>query len=179
VTRHRFALALTILALAAAPADTFKVVPPSAVEFTVTRKDVPHAGRFKKVTGTIDLPGGDLAKIKLALELRCDTLTADGDRLTAQLKSADFFDVGKHPTATLTTTAARPVHDDAGHTHLLTADLTLHGVTKPVTIPIHVERAEPGVRLEGKFRFNRKEFGMTGGEFGNDVTVKLTLQAGK
>jgi polyisoprenoid-binding protein YceI len=166
----------------AAPADTLRFTNSgSTVEFTVIKKEVPQSGGFRKFAGTISLPGGDFAKARLTAEIRTDSLDAQNDRLNPLFRSPDVFDVDRYPTATLVSTGVRPVRGDSGVTHLLTADLTLHGVTKKVTIPVRVSRTEFGLTLSGKFTVQRKEFGMTSGEgqVKDDVTLRLMLRAGK
>jgi polyisoprenoid-binding protein YceI len=178
-------LAATVVAFtltAAAPAEPLKFAnSASTIEFTGTKKDGSHSGGFRKFTGTIDAPGGDFAKAKVTVEIRTDSLYSDNEKLTGHLKSPDFFDVRNHPTAKFTSTGVRAVGGDGATTHLLTGDLTFHGVTKPVTIPVRVTKTETGLKLDGTFTLKRKEFGMTYGEgqVNNDVTVKLMVQAGK
>jgi polyisoprenoid-binding protein YceI len=178
-----FATTLTTLILtAAAPADTLKFAnAASTIEFTGTKKDGSHNGGFKKFTGTVDSPGGDFAKAKLTVEIKTDSLFSDNEKLTNHLKSPDFFDIRAFPTAKFTSTNIKAVKGDSGINHLLTGDLTLHGVTKSVTIPLQVGRTETGLKLEGTFTIHRKEFGMTFGEgqVNDAVTVKLMVQAGK
>src|SRR5690348_15570374 len=107
---RRLLAALTVLAMTTTGiADTFKFAnSASTIEFTVSRKDVAHTGGFRKFTGTIDVPGGDLARIKLAVDIRTDTLYSNNERLLAQLASAELFDVRVHPKATLLSTGVRP-----------------------------------------------------------------------
>jgi polyisoprenoid-binding protein YceI len=177
------ATALAALTLAtAAPADMLKFNNnASTIEFTGTKKDGMHSGGFRKFTGTIDAPSGDFGKGKVTVEIRTDSLTSDNDKLTAHLKSPDFFDVRKYPTATFTSTGIKSIRDDAGITHLLTGDLTLLGTKKSLTIPVRVARTATGLKLDATFTLNRKDFGMTygQGQVNNDVTVKLMVQAGK
>jgi polyisoprenoid-binding protein YceI len=179
------ALVAMITALAitpATPAEPLKFAnSASTIEFTGTKKDGMHSGGFRKFTGTIDAPGGDFAKAKVTVDIRTDSLYSDNEKLTGHLKSPDFFDVRNHPTAKFTSTSIRAVGGDSPTSHLLTGDLTLHGVTKPVTIPVRVMPTSTGLKLEGTFTLKRKEFGMTYGEgqVNNDVTVKLMVQAGK
>src|SRR5262249_53689056 len=68
-----------------------------------------------------------------------------------------------------------------GATHEVTGNLTLHGVTKPVTVPVKVKSDAGGVTLEGTFTLQREEVKMTygKGQVNNDVTVKLTVKAAK
>jgi polyisoprenoid-binding protein YceI len=178
-----FTALMTALAItAAAPADSLKFAnSASKIEFVGTKKDGSHNGGFKKFAGTIDAPGGDIAKGKITVEIQTESIVTDTDKLTGHLKSPDFFDVRTFPKATFTSTQIRPAAGEGGYTHLITGDLTLHGVTKPVKIPVRAEATATGLSLAGKFTIQRKDFGMVYGEgmVNNDVAVTLTIQAGK
>ncbi|HEY1381301.1 MAG TPA: YceI family protein [Gemmataceae bacterium] len=176
------AAVMTLAVASAAPADTFKFSGPgSKIEFVGTKKDGMHTGGFRKFTGTIDAPDGDFAKAKLTVEIDTNSIYTDNEKLTQHLKSPDFFDVRTHPKATFTATMIRPVRGDGATTHLVTGDLTLHGVKKSLTIPVQVGPSDRGLGLTATFTIRRKDFDMTFGEgqVNNDVTVKLSIQAGK
>jgi polyisoprenoid-binding protein YceI len=182
VLRTFTALMTALTLTAAASADTLKFNPAaSKIEFVGTKKDGSHTGGFKKFTGTIDAPGGDIAKGKVTVEIQTESIVTDTDKLTGHLKSPDFFDVRTFPKATFASTQIRAVAGEGGYTHLIAGDLTLHGVTKPVKIPVRAEATATGLNLSGKFTIQRKDFGMTYGEgmVNNDVAVTLTIQAGK
>jgi polyisoprenoid-binding protein YceI len=178
-----FAALLAALAItAAAPADSLKFNnTASKIEFVGKKKDGSHNGGFKKFAGTIDISGGDFSKAKVAVEIQTESIFTDNDKLTGHLKSPDFFDVRTHPKAKFTSTIIRPIAGDEGWSHLMTGELTLHGVTKTVAIPVRVQKTETGLSLSGKVTIQRKDFGMTYGEgmVNNDVAVTLTVQAGK
>ncbi len=183
MTLRMFAAAVAALALAAAaPADTFKFSGPgSTIEFVGSKKDGIHNGGFRKFSGTIDAPNGDLARGKITVEIQTNSLYTDNEKLTQHLKSPDFFDVNTHPKATFTATMIRPLNGDQAATHLVTGDLTLHGVKKSITVPVTVAPGDRGLTLTATFTIQRKDFGMTFGEgqVNNDVRVKLSLRAEK
>ena len=76
--------------------------------------------------------------------------------LRKHLKSPDFFDVEKFPTATFKSTAIEKTDD--GHT--ITGDLTLHGVTKRVSFPATVTVTDGQVTANSEFSINRNDFGI-------------------
>jgi polyisoprenoid-binding protein YceI len=175
--------AVAVLALATtAPADTFKFAnSASKIEFTGTKKDGSHNGGFKKFAGTIDVSGEDFKQAKVSVEIQTDSLYSDNEKLTAHLKSPDFFDVRTFPTAKFVSKSIRATDGDSPVSHLIHGELTLHGVTKSVVLPVRVNRTVTGWNLNGTVTIQRKDFGMTFGEgqVNNDVTVTLTIQAGK
>lgn len=89
-------------------------------------------GRFGSFTTELALDPTDLAKssVKATIDVASiDTGVADRD---THLKSADFFDAEKFPTITFASTSVSKGADGVS----LTGDLTIHGVTKPVTLEL-------------------------------------------
>lgn len=177
------AAAVAILTLAVnAPADTFKFAnTASKIEFVGAKKDGSHNGGFKKFAGTIEIPGDDFKKAKLTVEIQTESLYSDNDKLTTHLKSPDFFDVRTFPTAKFVSTQIRATDGDGPISHLVHGELTMHGVTKSVMLPLTVTKTETGWNLTGTVELKRKDFGMTFGEgqVNNEVKVTLTIQAKK
>lgn len=129
--------------------------------------------RGKKVTGehhgTIDLKEGsftldgmkltggsfvaDMGSIK-------DLDIADKDmngKLTGHLKSEDFFGVEKHPMAKFVVTKAAP---KSGGTVDVTGDLTIKGITKPVTFPVTVTSSDGQAMVKGTIIVDRSKYDM-------------------
>ncbi len=120
-------------------------------------------GRFNTMEGGFvwDPKQPDSAKIDVMIETKSvDTNHAERDK---HLRSDDFLNVSKFPSATFESVAYRG--DDAGGP--LDGELTLHGVTKPITIEVDViaEGKDPwgGYRagFAGEVTFKRSDFGMT------------------
>ena len=180
---HKFVAAVAALGLAAAAAAAASLKfsnETSTIEFVGTKKDGRHTGGFQQFTGSIDVPGTDFTQATVQVEIQTGSITTDTPKLTNHLKSPDFFDVRTHPRATFTSTSIKPSRAP-GATHEVTGNLTLHGVTKPVTVPVKVKNDAGGVTLEGTFTLQREEFKMTygKGQVHNDVTVKLVVKVVK
>ncbi len=146
-------------------------------------------GAFAKLTGTVTLDDADLTKSRVEATLdvnSLDTRVADRD---AHLKSADFFDAAKYPTITFKSTKVAK----AGKDRLaVTGDLTLHGVTRPVTLDVTPSPEVKGMFGETRRGFSattkiaRKDFGLTwnklleaGPAVGDDVAIELDVEAVK
>ena len=96
------------------------------------------------------------SRASIEITIQTESLYADEEKLTKHLKSPDFFDVEKFPTATFKSTAIEKTDD--GHT--ITGDLTLHGVTKRVSFPATVTVTDGQVTANSEFSINRKDFGI-------------------
>lgn len=72
--------------------------------FTGTKKAGKHDGGFKKLTGTATIDGTDLTTLKIEAVIDTTSLYSDNDKLTAHLKTPDFFGVKDHPKATFKST---------------------------------------------------------------------------
>ncbi len=146
------------------------------ITFVGTKNDGQHEGGFKTLTGTVDATEDGKGIAKISLEIETDSLWSDNPQLTSHLKNTDFFDVKEHPKATFVTTEIAAV-EGASHTHNLTGDLTLHGVTKSITVPATVTSSDAGWVLKSTFKIERKDFGM---EFGlekvnNEVSISVAI----
>ncbi|MGV1003541.1 MAG: YceI family protein [Candidatus Nanopelagicales bacterium] len=120
-------------------------------------------GSFNKFEGSfvIDPAQPEATTAKVSVELgSVDTGSPDRD---AHLRSADFFDVENNPTMEFVSTAVR----QDGAEFVLTGDLTIKGVTRPVELELEPTGAATDpfgnhrVGFEGKAEISRKDFGLT------------------
>lgn len=141
-------------------------------------------GGFSDFTGTLNLDGADPAKSSASLTIVASSFSTNNPERDAHVKSADFLDVDQFPTLTFVSKAVTQKDDDE---FVVTGDLTIHGVTKPVDVKFELlgTSQDPwgGTRIgfEGKAEISRKEFGLvwnvaleTGGVLVGD-TIKLEL----
>src|SRR5215211_3854113 len=98
-------------AAAGTPTKTYTFGPSgSSIEFVGSKVTGRHQGGFKQFAGELNVANGKVADTGNKLVINTTTIWADNDRLTGHLKSPDFFDVAKYPTAIFetTTVAATP-----------------------------------------------------------------------
>jgi polyisoprenoid-binding protein YceI len=137
-------------------------------------------GMFDKVTGTIVL---DRDAKSGTVDVTIDTASIDTGhaKLEEHLKSPDFFDVAKFPTATYKGKLAN--FKDGAPTEVQ-GELTLHGVTKPVTLKVnsfkcmaHPMKKKEFCGADASATINREEFGIGWGKnFGFKMDTKLAIQ---
>jgi polyisoprenoid-binding protein YceI len=120
-------------------------------------------GAFKDFEGTAHIDTANPANSTVALTIKADSIdTGVADR-DAHLRSADFFDVDSYPEITFTSTDVQRSGDD----WTITGDLTIKGVTKPVTVDLESTGSarDPfgNVRLgfEGQAAISRKDWGLS------------------
>jgi polyisoprenoid-binding protein YceI len=142
-------------------------VDPSRSTLVWTAKKVggEHTGTVKIAKGTLDVKGNKLASGTFAMDM---TTIADTDitnegmnaKLTNHLKSEDFFSAEKHPTSTFTITKATPIAGaKAGEpNYTVTGNLTIKGITNPVTFPAIVKISGDNAEAAGKFDIDRTKW---------------------
>jgi polyisoprenoid-binding protein YceI len=117
----------------------------SSVNFEILHLGVSHVhGAFGGVKGTVTLDEKDITKSSVAATIDATTVSTGNDARDKHLKSPDFFDVEKNPTLTFTSTGLAKV----GGKLKLTGNLTLSGVTKPVTLDL--DGPAPPQTMQGK-----------------------------
>lgn len=147
----------------------------SKIEFVGAKVTASHAGGFTDFAGTVDL-GDPIEKSRIGITIQTASLYADREKLTQHLKSPDFFDVAKFPTATFRSTEISKQGD--GYT--ITGDLTLHGVTQRISFPATITAGDSEISAGAEFSINRKDFGIVYPGMPDDlirdlVVIKLSL----
>jgi polyisoprenoid-binding protein YceI len=178
----RLISAIAALCVAAsASAAEFKISPASSkIEFVGSKANGSHTGGFKDFSGTVSAPSSDLSGATIKVEIATPSLYSDNEQLTRHLKTPDFFDVASHPKATFVSTAIA-ASKKPGTTHDVVGNLTLHGVTKSITVPVKAMMTGDGLTIEGAFTLLREDFKMSYGKgmIKNEVSVKLSMKATK
>ena len=145
-------------------------------------------GSFNDFEGSGHFDAEDPTKSQLQLTIQAssiDTRNADRD---GHLRSNDFFDMETYPEITFVSTRVERVDDE---NYQVTGDLTIKGVTKPVTVDFEYSGAAVDpygnnrIGLEGRTTVNRKEWGVNwnapleaGGVLvGEKVTLEFEVSA--
>lgn len=152
----------------------------SSINFVGAKVTRDHKGQFKNFDGTIDYANAAPTGVSFNIDLA--SIETDTPDLTAHLKTADFFDVAQFPTATFVSTSLTPAPAGAaaGTTHELKGNLTMHGMTREVTIPVTTQTTPEGVRATSEFTINRHDWGISYKGMADDlikdnVLIKLDL----
>jgi polyisoprenoid-binding protein YceI len=187
---HRSAF-LAAAVLAASPvlaADVYTVDKVhSEALFTVKHMMSRVTGRFNDFTGTINVDPANPAASSVEFTINASSIDTDNADRDKHLKSPDFFDVEKTPTITFKSSKVTPAGNNK---YNVDGPLTIHGVSKQVTLPVEFlgfgkdpwgnDRA--GFAIETTL--NRKDFGILwnkaldqgGYVLGDDVKVVINLE---
>jgi polyisoprenoid-binding protein YceI len=121
-------------------------------------------GKFLDFSGSLHLDGTDPARSTASIDVKMESIdTGNADR-DGHLKSADFFRTDEFPTMTFRSTRAEAL---GGDDYRITGDLSILGVTRPITIDLEFNGAAKDpfgnerVGFEGKAELLRSEWGLT------------------
>ena len=160
----------------------------SAAHFSVRHLMISNVrGEFTKLSGSALMDPADPAKSSVEVTIQAASLSTREPQRDEHLRSADFFDVAKYPALTF---RSERIESLGAEYFKLVGDLTIHGITKEVTLDI--EGPTPAIKdpwgnvragVTGSTKINRKDFGLvwntlteTGGLVVGDE-VKITIEA--
>jgi polyisoprenoid-binding protein YceI len=159
----------------------------SDVSFSVRHMMVSKVrGRFGAFSGQI-VTGDDITGSSVQATIDATSIDTNNEQRDNHIRSADFFDVDNHPTWTFTSSAVRVDDGDL----FVDGELTIKGVTRPVTLSLQVEGFGPdaygGTRagFSATNTINRSDFGVDismpldggGVVVGDKVTINLEIEA--
>ncbi len=139
----------------------------SKVGFTVTHLLLSEVdGNFKTFDAKITSAKPDLSDAVMEMPADVNSINTENERRDGHLKSPDWFDAAKYPTVTFKSTSFKKVE---GKKYKATGDLTMHGVTKPVTLDVTLngpitqespkgKQDKAGLKVTGTL--NRVDFGV-------------------
>jgi len=184
-------IGLLVLALPVfAYAVTWEMDPAhSSFQFKVRHLTVSNVGgNFSKSRGVVMIDDKEITQLKVEVTIDAASVNTGHAQRDEHLRGPDFFDVAKHPTVTFV--SKKVIKADAGRLKV-TGDLTLHGMTREITVDVEGPTAEVK-DPSGNFRrgatattkINRKDFGLTwnkvmdsgGLVVGDEVSIYLEVE---
>ena len=122
---------------------------------------------FEDFDASITASEEDFSDAEYTVEINVSSISTGIDRRDQHLRSEDFFEVEKHPNMTFKSTSVEKVSEGK---YKVTGDLTLHGVTKPVTLDVWhrgtIEHPQNGNLISGfqvTGTINRSDFNIGAG----------------
>lgn len=174
-----------IVSNAANAADTFKLdMSHTSIVFAIKHLEFSYTyGRFNRATGVFTLDQANPAASKFELNIETATVDTNDPKRDEHLRGPDFFNANQFPTIKFVSKSVKPTETGMD----VTGDLTLHGVTKEVTLSLR--KLGEGmsmfkdyrVGLHCEHRINRSDYGMTGmiPSIGDNVAITISFEAVK
>lgn len=139
----------------------------SSIGFTGAKVTGKHEGGFKQFRGALEVVQTDLGKSRLTVDVDVSSVFTDNERLTGHLKSADFFDAERLPSARFVSSSLTAKE--------VSGDFTLHGVTRRLTFPAVITLTDASFDATAEFSINRKDFGIVYAAKADDLIADNVL----
>ncbi len=160
----------------------------SGASFTVRHMFTKVRGRFTELSGTVETDGDSFTNGQVNVEIKADSVDTNDAQRDGHLRTNDFFGTGDNPLITFRSTGVTPKGDNG---FLLHGDLTIRGVTRPVTLEADYEgggKTPFGTEVASwtaETELDRKDFDLTwnapleAGGFlvGDDVKIAIDIEA--
>jgi len=152
------------------------------VGFSVTHMMISDVeGSFKKATATLTTTKTDFTDAVVEFSADASSINTDNEKRDAHLQSADFFDVAQFPTVTFKSNYFKKAK--AANIYYVKGNLTMHGVTKPITLTAVAKtgtnpmskKTIAGFKITGKLK--RSDFGIGGGTPSAIVSDEVLIDA--
>jgi polyisoprenoid-binding protein YceI len=142
------------------------------------------SAQFNQIEGTLDWDAADPTRSSVTATIKTTGIATGVPALDERFATSDLFDYAHNPLITFTSTriekAARPDH------FVVTGDLALHGVTKPIALDMVINKIgpypgsnAPSVGFEGTATLKRSDFGL--GRYvplvSDEIRIELTVEA--
>ena len=139
-------------------------------------------GRFDKIEGEFLLDAEDLSKSSIQITIPIASISTGVADLDEHLRSPDFFDEAKFPTATFKSAQVEVVAEGKLK---VSGELSIHGVSKPVQLDVSVNKLGPhpfspvGAGFDAHLVLKRSEFGLDKyvPNVSDEITVRITMEA--
>lgn len=184
--KRAFALVALLSTPALAAPTTYKIDNGhTAALFAVKHLGISHThGRFNTVAGQFTLDDADPTKSSVSVEIDANSIDSNEKKRDDHLRGPDFFNVKQFPKITFKSTAVKKTGDKQFD---VTGDLTIHGVTKSVTLPVTLvgQGQDPwgGTRagFDAALTIKRADYGVSfmPEGIGEDIHIRLAVEGVK
>ena len=179
-----FTAFLILTISAAAQVQTWQIDPNhTAAQFSVRHMGISTVrGAFTKVSGSAQYDPSNVSKTSIDATIDASSVDTRVSMRDEDLRSPNYFDVAKYPTITFKSKSVQA----AGEGKLkIVGDLTIHGVTKEVTLdvdgpsaPVTDPKGNSHLGASASTTVNRKDFGVGGSSnvVGEDITITIDVE---
>lgn len=155
----------------------------SSVKFSIRHFVAKSTGSFNQFSGSLTLNRDDLTQSSVEAQIQIPSVDTDNAKRDAHLKEDDYFDAAGYPVMTFKSTEWTQGASEAQFQ--VTGDLTLRGITRPVTLQVELlgfGEGRDGAYLTGweaTTTLDRTQWDINGGQpaVGTDVEVTINIEA--
>jgi polyisoprenoid-binding protein YceI len=169
---HSVAAAVLIAAItpAAKAQEVFSLGPAHfSIVFSIAHNNMSYTyGMFRQAQGQVVLDRANPAATQFQLTINADSIDTNNAQRDQHLKSPDFLNVAQFPTITFQSTSCTLDNQPNMVKYMVTGNLTMHGVTREITLPIQMLGEGPGAGGRGynagfitQVELKRTDFGMS------------------
>jgi polyisoprenoid-binding protein YceI len=169
-----------------ASAQTYQIDPVhSSLLFRVKHMDTAYVyGMFTSMKGTVVVDEANPARSSINIEVDANSVYTHNEQRDNHLRGPDFFNTRQFPTITFKSTQVRRIN---ANTVQVRGDLTIRGVTRPITASVTLTgkgknpQGKDIIGFETTFTIRRSEFGIRYGlpGLGDEVQVTLSIEAAR
>ncbi len=173
-------ISLALLVPLNVSAQTYNLDPlHTTIDFKVKNMGFMHVtGAFEKFKGVVDIDQSDISKSKVAVSIETASINTGINMRNKHLRSPDFFDAAKYPVMTFVSTKIETGTEK--NTLHVTGNLTIKGVTKPVTLLVEGPKNLQGDLKQGysaTATVNRQDFGVSwGAVIADEVFITINTE---
>ncbi len=145
----------------------------SKVKFVIDNFGIATGGTFEGLAGSIQFDPNNLATASFNVTVDVKTVDTDIDSRDNHLKKEEYFHVEKYPHIIFKSTRVTK-SNAAGYLYMF-GTITIKGVTKEIRFPFKANEKDGGMLFEGKFKLNRRDFGVGGKSMSMDDNLDVNL----
>jgi polyisoprenoid-binding protein YceI len=154
-------------------ATNWVIAPGYSVKWSTTGD---AAGIFKTMSGTIQFDEANLSTASFDVSIDVASLNTGNGLMNTHAKSAEYLDAAKFPKIAFVSTKVVK----KGTAYEATGSLTMHGVTKLLTMPFTFQQTGAGGTFHATFTVNRVQFGIgKSGDVDDNISIELTVPVKK
>jgi len=144
----------------------------SSIKFTIKNFGINVSGTMKGLNGTIHFEPDNLQSAFFNIRLDASSINTDNNMRDNHLRKEEYLNVNKYQYISFSSTQVKTTGDGK---YLLQGNITIKGVTKPITIPFSVIKQNDDLLFTGDFNLNRRDFKVGGNSFIMSDNLSVTL----
>ena len=158
-----------------------------SIVFSISHNNMSYTyGMFRQAEGRVVLDRANPAGCQFQLTINADSIDTNHAQRDQHLKSPDFLNVAQFPAITFESTACNLDNQQGAVKYLVTGNLTMHGATRQVTLPVQMLGEGPGAGGRGysagfitQVELKRSDFGMSNliNMVGDAVGITVSFEA--